>query len=378
MRLRAVLSVLAMTGVGCFDFNAAFDKFCADGGCGSDGGVGTGGGNALGGGEAQNGGGGVAAEGGGNSAAGGGQALGGGEGTTGGGSAAGGGTGTTGGGSGTGGGASVDCRQWGESCSAEGQCCAVSNLGSPMACSRADRCQEHAPDCREAFFTCSSGTQCCTGTCQGGRCSDYGATCTTALECPNDEACTPAGTCGTGPNLSKCVSAEGCTSKWCDRDGGVTGVCRTPVGCVGHRMTGTCCPGLELSVPSGECREKLGTPCSYITTCASENCLGARCVDASVIPPIPVGQRCGRSASECATTFCDPIGSICTERFCIPEGSPAPWFGCCESNGGQCDFIDGGSCILPYEQNVNAAACCSGATRSGNFGTTVCDQIFFF
>lgn len=367
-RLAFVSLVLFATG--CFDFDAAYKKYCEGGKCsdaGSGGGAGGGTGGGVGGGS-----------GGGGDDGGAGGGVGGGSGGGAGGGAGGGGGGGSGGGSGLDAGldagmdAGVDagCLGWGKSCSAEGQCCATSDAGLPMACGRANYCQDMATDCREGGASCSGDGQCCTGKCDTGRCTVCGMSgdsCTTGTDCCVGYVC-QGGQCSgsTGSVGARCSSSEVCTDHWCDpTDAGMAndGVCRMPAACggSGSTMISACCAGLTSD--GAKCCMPDGAFCYYSTDCCGGSCLGGRC---STMSQGPSGARCFNSNYCLGRNLCDPSNGICMNRWCLPPGLN-PYTGCCrwQTYPGLCYFEDGGTCLIPGSPTANPAQCCGGLASSG-------------
>jgi hypothetical protein len=365
---RVMVGAVLALGTGCFNFESAYQSYCDGGRC-----VGTTGGGS-------NTGGGSTATGGGN-ATGGGSSTGGGAAT--GGGSAGGGAATGGGSAGGGAGRDAGCLGYGATCTAEGDCCATSDAGLPMACSRNNYCQDVAPDCRNEAFTCSRPEQCCSHTCTNGKCAACGSagdSCTSAATCCAGSACV-AGKCSDSlgaANGERCQGSDICQSEWCDaRDAGSNdGVCTDPgTACTPAGVAATtlaCCPGLTQGATC--CMPDL-TWCYHGSECCSGECWNGRCG-----PQPGTHGRCDNSAN-CTgrINLCDPVNSICTNRWCLPAGLNA-FSGCCRwaSDSSPCVFADGGVCLLPGIQTSNAASCCSGRLYTPTTGPTECDAVQLF
>jgi hypothetical protein len=352
----------------CFDFDKAYQKYCEGDRCTPDASIASGGGSTGGGGSPATGAG--STGGGGSVAAGGAQ---------GGGSASGGGAigggGSIGGGSASGGGMAA-CLPWGSSCSGD-VCCEKSDAGLNMACARNKYCLE-VPDCRGGMTSCSTNEQCCSNRCDtdAGLCSTRSGSgpCTTGTDCFEGYMCL-SGMCTSANSTpgALCNTSDSCreSTNWCDMaDAGPhNGVCVAPTnGCtvLGSALTTTCCPGLEYFATGTNlgCRLPLGSWCYADSACASDNCIGDRCVADF---KAPFGGRCffGRNCLD-PSTYCDPTTLTCVNRICIP---PLLNFGtisgCCtvsyQGGIGICRFADAGTCLIGGESSPgNAAACCSG------------------
>ena len=286
-------------------------------------------------------------------------------------------------------GAAVDagpppCRGWGTGCTG-GDCCAISDAGVRMACSRNNLCQEYAPDCRESGFDCTSGPECCGQRCESGRCaicSAQNGTCTKATDCCPGLSCAADGHCtyaGTGmSDGDRCYSSGVCNSKWCDPSGATPndGICKLPGSCggVGSVNIANCCTGLDAG-SNGKCCHDNGNWCGFGSDCCSGNCIGLRC---SPKPYGDIGERCF-SGAQCAgaLTLCEPVGLTCTLRICLPPGLNL-FSGCCTKvSPDACRFADGSSCMTVSASVGSASQCCIGTT-TGTSGNLKCTELNFF
>lgn len=343
---RVLLACAAMVVmVGCFDFDHAWAVYCDGGHCGDGGATGGGSGGGVGTGGATGGGAGT-----------GGAAVGGGSG------------GGTGGGTGA-------CLGYGAVCAHEGDCCASSDAGLPMACSRNFYCEDMAPDCRADGFSCSADAQCCGRQCEGGVCKiagSYNAPCARATDCRLELVCLPNGTCDSAVDAGeRCVASEFCATSFCAAldAGSLDGVCQPATGCgaLGASPAPDCCPGLQDV--GGTCKQSDGAWCYYDSSCASGNCQGGRCGPA---PASNHHARCFGSGTCPGADYCDPVNGLCVERWCLPAGLNA-WSGCCRSDGYQCKFADAGVCTMPGVASSNGPKCCVGTASNGH-----CDPVMFW
>lgn len=334
MRLTLAIAAVSLALTGCFNFDKAYENYCARGHCDAGSGGGEGGG-------------------------------------------AGGGGGGGGGGSGTDGGedAGTDagptpCLPFGASCTAVGQCC---EDGGAMGCSRFGYCQPRPRECHEDGYKCGADRDCCSGKCASGACSPCGrsgASCNQAANCcVGSHACGPSNTCESGVadfgDGYQCVSADFCASSRCDlTDAGPppTGRCAADDGgCVppkGFSGTKPCCSGLV--VDAGVCCLPEGAYCSSFANCCSGTCYGWQCVAEGA----NLGDRC-LGGSQCQQSFiCDLVSHTCTDRQCVASR------GCCtfSDRNGLCDFGDGGSCGNPAHSCNANSDCCS--DRCSNY---ICD-----
>ncbi|MBI3184783.1 MAG: hypothetical protein HYZ28_21815 [Myxococcales bacterium] len=355
---------------GCFNFDQAYENYCAAKGCdggGYGGGAGGGGGGGAGGGE------------------------GGGAGGGGGGGGTAGDAGDGGGGdAGVGGDAGADAGplRFGASCSDYGQCADPDDAGMAMGCSRFDICQPRPAECHEDGYHCSQYSQCCSGRCVGGRCSvcsapSTSAVCTQAVDCCFffGSACGVGDRCvsssAAGADGQHCASADFCSSARCElADAGPppTGRCAADDG--GCAIIGAtpgsagCCAGTVLS--GSTCCLPDGSYCYYSSSCCSGNCTGGRCLPSGAGGAL--GDRC-LSGSECGgQLLCDPVSRTCTNRWCMGGGSLYP--GCCRFTlwNGLCVFPDGGSCGNPGSTCTGNAQCCGGTCKTNG----LCDSILFW
>jgi hypothetical protein len=370
MKLRLGLLAFALGAAGCFNFDKAYDVFCAGGKCGVD--AGAGGGGATGGG--------------------GGSSVGGGSG----GGAGGGSDGGADAGTDAGTDAGIDagpCLHFGETCKTPTACCTVSDAGLAMGCSRLDYCQPTPAACLEDGYRCSSDSQCCTGSCENGRCrvcGDDGEPCSSARHCCslvgfNESVCnTAASSCdSSGPSAAngyRCLSSDFCASGFCDRpDASVPeGLC-ADAGTTCTPLLGSpgapCCPGTQLAM--GVCKLPDNAFCSsYGNPCASGNCTGGLC---TVATRAKIGERCYDS-NTCAglAPLCDPVSRTCTQQWCIPVGKPMP--GCCSWTTwpGSCVFADAGYCLLPGTGCTTNNECCGGLCQLDTSGSKSCSGVQFF
>jgi hypothetical protein len=296
-------------------------------------------------------------------------------GTGGNGGGSGGGTGGHGGGGGSGG-----CRDFGATCSAEGDCCTTTMVNGkpyPMACSSINYCQMVAPDCRPGKWACSSDSQCCSNHCSAGRCvvclQDGQQGCTAAHDCCIGENCGTDGTChtsyvnGSAPAAGRCVSSSFCVSGYCAIDGGSEGNCGSTSACTGVEASAPptamkpCCPGLTQGMCSGAgcCCQADGTWCESTDDCCGGTCAGGRCRSS----PTHDGDRCDYGADCDNSLVCDPIGRVCTDRWCSGALSDTH-NGCCTISGDVCSFTDGGSCLIGGATSSDPMKCCSGILQT--------------
>jgi hypothetical protein len=295
--------------------------------------------------------------------------------------------GGSGGGSGATGGGTGGCGDFGASCSREGDCCATTTIGGtpyPLGCGRIDYCELVPADCRPEAVTCADAGQCCSRSCTAGRCDKCfaeGTPCTTpenccpGAVCGNDGACHAAGL-GMGPVGGTCKSSADCNLGWCEKDGGITGVCADPAthSCHGlQASTQPCCSGLNYDPSFGQCCMPAGQVCTSSFDCCVGGCYGGRCADnASALG----GPCSGGSDCNDMKDFCDPVGKVCIDRWCF-RSAATPYAGCCvfTMTGSTCVFPDGGSCVLPTYQSATKEKCCSGLLNAD--GMTCSDVVIF-
>jgi hypothetical protein len=268
--------------------------------------------------------------------------------------------------------AGVTCLGWGSSCAGQ-DCCATSDAGIRMACSRNNLCQEYAPDCRETGFDCTGNSQCCNSRCEAGRCAvcqNQAGPCSAATDCCPGYSCGADKKCTYAATLladgARCNSSGFCQNKFCDlADAGPhDGICTQPTTCspLGSALSGVCCPGLETV--GSNCCLPTDAWCEYGSDCCTGNCLGRRCSAAS---SAGIGERC-LGASQCLglLTICDPVGFTCSERLCLPIGKNL-FSGCCTLiSADVCRFDNGSSCLVGGAGSTDRTACCSGQISAGN------------
>jgi hypothetical protein len=287
------------------------------------------------------------------------------------------------GGNGGGGGGSGACHDFGATCSADSDCCTttlVSGKAYPLACSSINYCQMVAPDCRPGKWACSSNSQCCSNNCSGGRCvvcAQDGEACTKAHDCCYGEICGTDGKChnsyvgnSSAPTSGQCVASAFCVGGYCALDGGSEGNCGSTAACTGVEGSAPptamkpCCPGLQSGTCSGTacCCQADGTWCEYSEDCCGGDCTGGRCRST----PTGFGDRCdyGADCASTSTPVCDPIGRVCTDRWCSAALAD-PYRGCCIISGDVCTFPDAGSCLIGGATASSAMLCCSGILQMG-------------
>ncbi len=272
------------------------------------------------------------------------------------------------------------CGDWGAVCQATRDCCAISDAGRRLGCDATQRCIELPEGCLEGGLSCTQDSECCTQKCFAGRCVNRGfpqftTTCTTAIECEVGYTCDGMG-CSTDYGIgTNCNAHDSCDTRWCDfRDGGAhSGRCGDPIdaGCVRpgaeYYDGGICCPGLEVGKnDAGEavnCCAPEGDWCyewSSENNCCSGVCKGGVCQPPSK-PNLVVGDRCNLlSTDQCPNgSYCDLSARMCASRICIPEASNA-YGGCCVFGPNHtCVFADGGACTYRGAA-VTESRCCSG------------------
>jgi hypothetical protein len=345
------------------------------------------------------------------------------------------------------------CHSWGQSCAAAWECCnsmappdggadsgivGSGDAGPQLGCSPLDYCEFRPYGCLPAGYYCYQDSDCCNGACNAGKCFDCAgqtsnAPCVQSLDCCifENAECSAAGTCTSyqtnGNDGAHCLSDDFCTSNYCvPGAGGLDGLCEpAPTNCTEASSRpwygkGPCCAGLSLSCVaagggcnvqgfllddvccSGSCDAGLCdatgpgdggwcclpnfTTCRDGFDCCSGYCIEGVCNNQVYYPDagIPcvfsgdcnLGQPLGQFT-------CDIITSTCEEQFCFPQQANPGWGGCgylVEPQGYSVAFPDGGTCRLGNITCATSSQCCSGqcVTQPVNPPVAACEPITYY